>query len=101
MVQATDLPRNEEGIAAALGILKQRFAEKFQTGAAIREQHGHTTTWIRNQMPDAVVFPQDSSEVAEIVKICAAHRVPVIGYGTGTSLEGHVNAPAGGVCVDM
>ena len=101
MVQATDLPRNEVGIAAALGVLKQQFGEKFQTGNAIREQHGHTTTWLKNQSPDAVVYPQDAGEVAEIVKVCAAHKVPVIGYGTGTSLEGHVNAPAGGICVDM
>lgn len=101
MVQATDLPRNEAGISAALGVLKQRFGEKFQTGASVREQHGHTTTWLKNQMPDAVVYPQDTGEVAEIVKVCADHKVPVIGFGTGTSLEGHVNAPAGGICVDM
>ena len=101
MVQATDLPRNEAGIAAALGVLKQQFGEKFQTGNAIREQHGHTTTWLKNQSPDAVVYPQNADEVAEIVKVCATHKVPVIGFGTGTSLEGHVNAPAGGVCVDM
>lgn len=101
MVQATDLPRNEAGIAAALGVLKQQFGEKFQTGNAIREQHGHTTTWLKNQSPDAVVYPQNTAEVAEIVKVCATHKVPVIGFGTGTSLEGHVNAPAGGVCVDM
>jgi D-lactate dehydrogenase (cytochrome) len=101
MVQATDLPRNEDGIAAVLGILKQRFGDKCQTGASMREQHGHTTTWIKNQVPDAVVFPKSSEEVAEIVKTCAAHKVPVIGFGTGTSLEGHVNAPAGGICIDM
>ena len=101
MVQATDLPRNDAGIAAVLGVLKQRFGEKCHTGASMREQHGHTTTWIRNQMPDAVVFPQNTQEVAEIVKTCAEHKVPVIGFGTGTSLEGHVNAPAGGICVDL
>lgn len=101
MVQASDLPRNEDGIAAVIGVLKQRFGEKFQTGHSIREQHGHTTTWIKNQAPDAVVYPQNTDEVAEIVKTCAAHKVPVIGFGTGTSLEGHVNAPAGGICVDM
>ena len=101
MVQATALPRNETGIETALGILKQRFGDRFQTGQAIREQHGHTTTWIENQPPDAVVFPRSTEEVSEIVKTCAAHRVPVIPYGTGTSLEGHVNAPAGGISVDM
>ncbi|WP_299354804.1 FAD-linked oxidase C-terminal domain-containing protein [uncultured Shimia sp.] len=101
MVQATDLPRNEEGIATVLGLLKQRFGEKLMTGESIREQHGHTTTWIKNQMPDAVVMPQNTGEVAEIVKTCAEHKVPVIGFGTGTSLEGHINAPAGGISVDL
>ena len=101
MVQATALPRNEEGIATALGVLKQRFGDRLQTGQAIREQHGHTTTWIANQAPDAVVFPESTEEVAQVVRICADHKVPVIPYGTGTSLEGHVNAPAGGVTVDL
>ncbi|NOC91499.1 FAD-binding oxidoreductase [Ruegeria sp. HKCCD6604] len=101
MVQATALPRNETGIATVTGVLKQRFGDRLQTGAAIREQHGHTTTWIENQSPDAVVFPHTSQEVSEIVKTCAAHRVPVIPFGTGTSLEGHVNAPAGGISVDL
>lgn len=101
MIEAQTLPRNETGIEAALGVLKQRFGEKFQTGQAIREQHAHTTTWIDNQPPDGVVWPQNSQDAAEIVKICANHRVPIIGYGTGTSLEGHLNAPAGGISVDF
>ncbi|MFQ6547959.1 FAD-binding oxidoreductase [Aestuariibius sp. 2305UL40-4] len=101
MALITYLPRNEDGIAAAIGILKQRFGERFQTGQAIRDQHGHTTTWILTQPPDAVVFPTETAEVTEIVKTCADHGVPVIPFGTGTSLEGHVNAPAGGICVDL
>ncbi|MEO9896410.1 MAG: FAD-linked oxidase C-terminal domain-containing protein [Paracoccaceae bacterium] len=96
-----DLPRNEDGIATALGVLKQRFGDRLQTSDAIREQHGHTTTWLRNQPPDGVVFARSTSEVSEIVKICATHQVPLIPFGTGTSLEGHVNAPAGGICVDL
>ncbi|MEP6018371.1 MAG: FAD-linked oxidase C-terminal domain-containing protein [Paracoccaceae bacterium] len=96
-----DLPRNESGIATALSILKQRFGDRLQTSDAIREQHGHTTTWLRNQPPDGVVFAQSTSEVSEIVKICLTHKVPLIPFGTGTSLEGHVNAPAGGICVDL
>ncbi|MEY8832408.1 FAD-binding oxidoreductase [Phaeobacter italicus] len=101
MVQATTLPRNEAGIAASIDTLKARFGDQLQTGQAIREQHGHTTTWITNQAPDAVVFPTSAAEVSEIVKTCAEHGVPVIPFGTGTSLEGHVNAPAGGICIDM
>ncbi|WP_164658493.1 FAD-binding oxidoreductase [Tropicibacter sp. Alg240-R139] len=101
MVQATALPRNETGIETVVGILKQQFGDRLQTGASVREQHGHTTTWIENQSPDAVVFPQSTEEVAEIVKTCALHKVPVIPFGTGTSLEGHVNAPAGGISVDV
>ncbi len=68
---------------------------------AIREQHAHTTTWLPNQAPDGVVFAHSTEEVAEVVSVCAQHRVPVIPFGTGSSLEGHVNAPAGGISVDM
>ncbi|KIC41916.1 lactate dehydrogenase [Ruegeria sp. ANG-R] len=101
MVQAAALPRNEAGIETVVGILKQRFGARLQTGASIREQHGHTTTWIENQSPDAVVFPHSTEDVADIVRVCAEHKVPVIPFGTGTSLEGHVNAPAGGISVDL
>ena len=101
MAQSIDLPRNEDGIATALGILKQQFGDRFHTGQVMRDQHAHTTTWIRAQAPDAVVFPTSTREVSDIIKVCATHRVPVIPYGTGTSLEGHVNAPAGGISVDL
>ena len=101
MVQPTDFPRNETGIATVLGVLKQQFAEQLQTGQAIREQHGHTTTWIKNQAPDAVIFARSTQDVSDVIKVCAAHKVPVIAFGTGTSLEGHVNAPAGGISIDL
>jgi D-lactate dehydrogenase (cytochrome) len=68
---------------------------------AVREQHGHTTSWIPNQPPDAVIFVETADEVGEIVRVCAAHRTPVIAFGAGSSLEGHLNAPAGGIAVDM
>ena len=101
MGQVTAMVRNEDGISAALGVLKQQFGEALQTGQSIREQHGHTTTWLENQIPDAVIFPKSTQEVSDIVKICAQYKVPIIPFGTGTSLEGHVNAPAGGVSVDL
>jgi D-lactate dehydrogenase (cytochrome) len=94
------VPRNAEGIAAVLGVLKQRFGERFQTGQSIREQHAHTTTYIPLQAPDGVAFPETKEEVEVIVRACADHRVPVIAFGAGTSLEGHVNAPGGGISVD-
>lgn len=96
-----DLDRNEAGIETVLGILKQRFGEKFKTSQALREQHSHTTTYLRSQLPDAVVWPQTTQEVSDIIKICAEYKVPVIPFGTGTSLEGGVNAPAGGISIDM
>jgi D-lactate dehydrogenase (cytochrome) len=98
---AATLPPSPEAVAAVTRALAASFGNRLVTSLAVRQQHGHTLTWIPNQPPDAVVFPQSTGEVAEIVKLCGAHGVPVIAFGTGTSLEGHVNAPFGGVCVDM
>ncbi len=93
--------RNDAGIAAALPILRQRFGDRCVDSETVRRQHGHQTTWLVNQPPDAVVFPESTEDVAEIVRTCAAHDVPVIAFGVGSSLEGHVNAPFGGVSIDM
>ncbi|TVR08369.1 MAG: FAD-binding protein [Salinarimonadaceae bacterium] len=82
-------------------ILKERFGERATTSDAVREQHANTLTWVENQPPDVVVFAETTEEVADTVKLCASHRVPVIPFGTGTSFEGHTNAPFGGVCVDL
>jgi D-lactate dehydrogenase (cytochrome) len=94
-------PRNSAGIALALPILKARFGDRFVDSDAIRRQHGQQTTWLPVEPPDAVVFPVTTAEVVEIVRVCSEYRVPIIPYGIGTSLEGHVNAPFGGVSVDM
>jgi D-lactate dehydrogenase (cytochrome) len=93
--------RNENGIAVAIPILKQRFGERLSVSAAVREQHGHTTTWLANQPPDAVIFVEGTEEVCDIVSVCADHRVPIIPFGAGSSLEGHLNAPFGGVSIDL
>ena len=90
-----------QAAAAVIAALAVRYGNRLATSRALREQHGHTTTWIENQPPDAVVFPQSTEEVQEIVRLCAAHHVPVIGFGQGTSLEGQVNAPGGGICLDF
>ena len=88
-------------IDSAIGALTAAFGNRVVTSRAVREQHGHTTTWIANEPPDAVVFPQCTEDVQQIVRICAVHGVPVIPFGVGTSLEGQVNAPRGGVSIDL
>lgn len=89
------------GLDQVLDALAQRFGGRFSVNETVRQQHAHTLTWTANEPPDAVVYPQSTQEVAEIVTLCAGARVPVIPFGAGTSLEGHVNAPLGGVCIDM
>ncbi|MCF6368268.1 FAD-binding oxidoreductase [Rhizobium halophilum] len=93
--------RNEEGIATVLGLLKQQFGERFQTGQSFREQHAHTTTYLPAQLPDGVVFVESAEDVKAIVRACGTQRVPVIPFGTGSSLEGQVNAPNGGISIDF
>jgi len=93
--------RNPAAIKAVIAALTAAFGNRVVTSQAVREQHGNTVTWIVNQPPDAVVYPQSTEEVQQIVRICSANRVPVIPFGVGTSLEGHVNAPRGGVSIDF
>src|SRR5215472_1212461 len=93
--------RDPKKVEAAIAALAAAFGNRLVTSLAVREQHGNTFTWIANEPPDAVVFPQSAADVQQVVRICAAHRVPVIAFGTGTSLEGHVNAPRGGISIDM
>ncbi len=92
---------SQERIATAVAILRQRFGERLQTGEAIRRQHAHTLTWLPNQPPDAVVWVNGTEDVQDVVHVAVDHRVPIIPFGAGTSLEGHTNAPSGGISVDF
>ncbi len=98
---APAVAREPKIVSAALRDLAAAFGNRLVTSQAVREQHGHTTTWIPNQPPDAVVFPQSTADVQQVVGICLKHNMPIIPFGTGTSLEGHVNAPQGGVSIDF
>ena len=93
--------KNEVSIETAISVLKQRFDERLSTAQAVREQHGHTTTFLKNEAPDVVIFAHSTEEVSDIVRVCSEYEVPVIAFGTGTSLEGHVNAPHGGISIDL
>src|ERR1700733_5780777 len=95
------LKRDGRAVDRVIAALAAKVGNRLVTSQAVREQHGNTLPWIANQPPDAVVFPQSTEEVQEIVRLCADERVPVIGFGTGTSLEGQVNAPRGGICLDF
>src|ERR671936_50181 len=93
--------RDPAAFKAVIAALAAKFGNRLVTSQAVREQHANTTTWIANEPPDAVIFPQATEEVQDIVRLCAERRVPVIPFGTGTSLEGHINAPYGGVSIDF
>jgi D-lactate dehydrogenase (cytochrome) len=81
--------------------LRGILGDRVSTSDAVREHHSHGESWHAPGLPDAVVFPQSTGEVAAIVKVCAKHRRPIVPFGMGSSLEGHVNAIHGGVSIDL
>lgn len=86
---------------ALLASLKSLFGERLSTTQAMREHHGRDESSYDPMLPDAVVFAQSTEEVAAAVRLCSSHEVPIIAYGAGTSLEGHVLALCGGVTIDL
>lgn len=81
-------------LAALLG-------DRLSTSVSVREHHGRDIAHPVAQPPDAVAFPLTTAEVAGILRICHGANVPVIAFGVGTSLEGHILAPHGGICIDL
>ena len=86
---------------ALLAELKSVFGDRLSTSLAMREHHGRDESSYDPMLPDAVVFAQSSQEVAAAVRLCNQYRFPVIPYGTGTSLEGHILALQGGLSIDL
>jgi len=88
-------------VDSVIAPLQQRLGDRVSVVQAVREQHARGEGLATSLAPDVVVWPLDKQEVCAILALCNAHRVPVIPFGAGSSLEGHVSAPHGGVCIDM
>jgi D-lactate dehydrogenase (cytochrome) len=88
-------------VDAAIAELRAMFGERLSTAHALREQHGKDISYHEAHLPEAVVFAESAEEVQKIVQLCARHKTPIIPFGTGTSLEGHISAPNGGISLDL
>ena len=93
--------RREAIDQSLLASLRQLLGDRLSTSATVCAQHGRDESYHAPYAPDAVAFAHSTEEVAAIVKLCAGHKTPVIAFGAGTSLEGHVAALAGGICIDL
>src|SRR5678810_1370095 len=84
-----------------LAELKALLGERVSTSGAVREHHGKDESYFPYALPDAVLYVESTEEVRDVVNICRRHRVPMIPFGVGTSLEGHILAVEGGVSIDL
>lgn len=90
-----------QAVTEVIESLKKRFADRVSVAVAVREQHARGEGLATSLPPDVVVWPLDKHEVCTILELCNERQVPVIAFGAGSSLEGHVSAPYGGVTIDM
>ena len=88
-------------VDAAADELKRLLGSRANDSAAVRDHHSHGESYHVPAAPDLVCFPRTTDEVAEIVKVSARHQLPIVPFGSGTSLEGHVNAIHGGITIDL
>ncbi|RZA33028.1 MAG: FAD-binding protein [Lysobacteraceae bacterium] len=88
-------------VESVIAPLRERYGDRVSVVQAVREQHARGEGLATSMAPDVVVWPLDKQEVCAILALCNENRVPVIAFGAGSSLEGHVSAPFGGVCIDM
>jgi len=100
LAQSSTKPSTDD-LELVLNKLKDLLGERFSMADSVRGTHGKGAAWHPAQLPDCVCFAQSTEEVSSIVKICSQYRIPIIPFGAGTSLEGHVLAPFGGVSIDL
>ncbi|GLQ05800.1 FAD-binding oxidoreductase [Sneathiella chinensis] len=95
------MPVQPETLSVVKDQLVALLGDRCSSAQAVRDQHSKGESWHEPIAPDLVCFARSTEEVSEIVKVCAAHKVPVVPFAAGTSLEGHVHAVEGGVCIDL
>ena len=88
-------------IEAAIAQLKELLGRRASDAESVREHHSHGESYHPAAAPDIVCLPRSTEEVQAIVAISARHQIPIVPFGAGTSLEGHVHAVRGGICVDL
>jgi len=97
----TESDYSKESIKLCVNKIKDEFGQQFSNSKSILEQHTHTMTIHESELPDGVVFVETKEDVQKVVKICNEYKCPIIPFGVGSSFEGHINAPYGGISIDM
>ena len=92
---------NKKNIRDCISKIKEKYGQQFSESKSIREQHSHTMTIHKSELPDGVLFASNKNDVSDTVKICNEFGCPIIPFGVGSSFEGHVNAPFGGLSIDL
>ena len=92
---------NKKNIQACISKIKEKYGQQFSESKSIREQHSHTMTIHESELPDGVLFASNKNDVSDTVKICNEFGCPIIPFCVGSSFEGHVNAPFGGLSIDL
>jgi D-lactate dehydrogenase (cytochrome) len=97
----SNIPATDRAVAAALAELRELLGGRANDSLAVREHHSHGESYHHPAAPDIVCYPHTTGEVSDIVKISAAYGLPIVPFGAGTSLEGHVHAVNGGITIDL
>jgi len=97
----SDEDYDKESIKLCVKKIQEEFGQQFSSSKSILEQHTHTMTIHESELPNGVVFAESKEDVQKVVKICNEFKCPIIPFGVGSSFEGHLNAPYGGISIDM
>src|SRR5947209_2440210 len=96
-----ELRTRRNSSAQTIAEIREFLGDRLSTAPAVCDQHGKDQTWNPGAPPDAVAFVVSTDEVQRIITVCGKYGTAIIPYGTGTSLEGHIAAPFGGISIDL